>query len=95
MEQGRLGVLSSHEAYLFHFKEMTPSSEQQDSIDEVEAEEDVKLHLVYVWIGREAGVEACTAARAQVGLRATCSLVDRGRWICRNRAGEEKIFDQI
>lgn len=69
VEQGRLGVLSSNDAYLFHFKEMKPTSGQQASI--VEAEEDVKLHLVYVWMGREAGKEACTAARAQVGLRAT------------------------
>lgn len=85
VEQGRLGVLSSDHAYLFHFKEMKPSSshsssgsaEQLASVDEAGAEEDVEIHLVYVWIGREAGVEACAAARAQVGLRATYGLVRR------------------
>lgn len=86
MEQERLGVLSSNEAYVFHFKEIkAPSSslhiasgEQLASVDEA-GTEDVKLHLVYVWIGHEAGVEACAAARAQVGLRARCGLVGLGQ----------------
>lgn len=82
VEQGRLGVLSSNDAYLFHFKEMKLSSssllsgsgERLASVDEAEAEENVELHLVYVWIGREASVEACAAARAQVGPRAAYGL---------------------
>eukprot|EP00903_Cladosiphon_okamuranus_P017634 g16243.t1 len=79
VEQGRLGVLSSHEAYLVEFKETKPSlaptgdpAQQLASIDEGEAEEE-EFQLVYLWIGARAGVEACEAARAQ-GKR----LLERG-----------------
>lgn len=72
MEQGRLGVLSSHEAYLVEFKESEPSSalmsdpfRQLAGVDEGEAEGE-EFQLVYLWIGTRAGVEACEAARAQV-----------------------------
>lgn len=73
VEQGRLGVLSSHEAYLVEFKKAKPShalvsdpARQLVSVDEVEAEEEEELHLMYLWIGARAGIEACEAARAQV-----------------------------
>lgn len=71
--QDRLGVLSSTEAYLFHFQ-MKPTPEDgaqiaggvgnMDSPKGGKKEED--LHLMYLWLGREAGAEARTAARAQV-----------------------------
>lgn len=75
VEQGRLGVLSSTDAYLFHFKESRPSSPCGTSssvvarlagVDEAGDENDPELQMVYVWIGRDAGAEACAAARAQV-----------------------------
>lgn len=72
VEQGRLGVLSSHEAYLVQFKESKPSStHKSDSarqlarVDEGEPDEE-GFQLVYLWIGARAGKEACEAARAQV-----------------------------
>lgn len=74
VEQGRLGVLSSHEAYLVEFKETKASSahrgdsaRQLASVEEGGAEEEEEQsQLVYLWIGARAGREACDAARAQV-----------------------------
>eukprot|EP00752_Nemacystus_decipiens_P012877 g11399.t1 len=70
VEEDRLGVLSSHEAYLVEFKETRPSSAHISDparhltrVDEDGAEEG--FQLVYLWIGSRAGVEACEAARAQ------------------------------
>lgn len=86
VEQGRLGVLSSHEAYLVEFKETKPSSahmsdpaQQLTTVDEGGAEEE-GFQLVYLWTGARAGVEACEAARAQV-------CVEKGDRVAR-RSGE-------
>jgi len=70
VEQDRLGVFSSNDAYLVQFKEMKPYNSDPEqtlaSVVEAGAEGDTKVHLVYLWMGREAGVLACAAARAQV-----------------------------
>lgn len=84
--QGRLGVLSSTDAFLFHFR-MKPSTEDRIQIksspkdsglvtgravematleEAEELEGEGEFHLVYLWLGREAGAEARAAARAQV-----------------------------
>ncbi len=73
VKQDRLGVFSSNDAYLVQFKEIKAGSphdsdpeQKLPSVVEVGAEEDTTINLVYLWIGREAGVVACAAARAQV-----------------------------
>lgn len=75
VKQDRLGVFSSNDAYLVQFKEkkMKPGSpynsdpeQKLASVGEAGAEEETLIHLVYLWIGREAGVVACAAAREQV-----------------------------
>eukprot|EP00904_Undaria_pinnatifida_P005418 jgi/Undpi1/2005/HiC_scaffold_12.g05392.m1 len=84
--QGRLGVLSSTDAFLFHFR-MKPSTEDRIQIksspkdsglvtgravematleEAEELEGEGEFHLVYLWLGREAGAEARAAARAQL-----------------------------
>lgn len=72
VDQGRLGVLSSHEAYLVRFKEEAPPSAHTSDparhlarVDEGGTDEE-DFQLVYLWIGARAGTGACEAARAQV-----------------------------
>lgn len=101
VEQGRLGVLSSTDAYLFHLKETRSSSptcgkpggpaQPQLPSGDGAGGGDVELHVVYLWFGREAGAEACSAVRAQVGFgelgNRLCSVViqpvrrESARWI--------------
>lgn len=69
VEQGRLGVLSSHEAYLVEFKETAPSSSAHvngPARQLTRVDEEGEFQLVYLWVGARAGVDACEAARAQV-----------------------------
>ena len=82
VEHGRLGVLSSHEAYLVEFKETKPSfaamsdpARQLTKVDEGAEGEQEEFQLVYLWMGARAGIGACEAARAQVcGKRSRVAL---------------------
>lgn len=68
VEQGRLGVLSSTDAYLFHFQ-IKPSARNRGklfSVDDPGTVHDEELDLVYLWLGREAAAGAREAVRAQV-----------------------------
>lgn len=68
VEQGRLGVLVSTHAYLFHLhieRSSLAHGEKGQPAGEQEAHQE--FHLLYVWYGRAAETGARTAARAQVG----------------------------
>ena len=66
VEHGRLGVLYSTDAYLFHFQ-IQPTRSEGVGEERETWKEGGEFHLAYIWLGREADAGARASVRAQVG----------------------------